>query len=136
VDVAPIRASIGKLQSAAGTYEQALARISSARGSALLSHASDLGAVNKLLYTSERRFALERGLPRRDWFRHAIYAPGFYTGYGVKTLPALREGIEEGQWDEARAAVPAIAAAIDAFASQVNEAATALRKLSAAPVSQ
>ena len=38
------------------------------------------------------------GLPNRPWFQHMIYAPGFYTGYGVKTLPAVRESIEQKQW--------------------------------------
>ena len=45
---------------------------------------------------------LPEGLPRRPWYRHAIYAPGFYTGYGVKTVPGVREAIEERKWDEAR----------------------------------
>ena len=42
------------------------------------------------------------GLPRRDWFKHQIYAPGFYTGYGVKTMPQIREGLEEGRFTEAQ----------------------------------
>ena len=53
---------------------------------------------NKLLYTSERELTREDGLPGRPWFRHHIYAPGFYTGYGVKTLPGVREAIEERQY--------------------------------------
>ena len=55
-------------------------------------------AGNKLLYTSERELTREDGLPGRPWFRHHIYAPGFYTGYGVKTLPGVREAIEERQY--------------------------------------
>ena len=55
-------------------------------------------ADNKLLYTSERELTREDGLPGRPWFRHHIYAPGFYTGYGVKTLPGVREAIEERQY--------------------------------------
>ena len=46
----------------------------------------------------ERALTLNEGLPNRPWFKHQIYAPGFYTGYGVKTLPAVRESIEQKQW--------------------------------------
>jgi len=41
------------------------------------------------------------GLPGREWYQHMVYAPGFHTGYGVKTLPGIREAIEERRWDEA-----------------------------------
>ncbi len=46
----------------------------------------------------ERALTLKEGLPNRQWFQHQIYAPGFYTGYGVKTLPAVRESIEQKDW--------------------------------------
>ena len=69
-----------------------------------------------------------RGLPRRDWFKHQIYAPGFYTGYGVKTMPQIREGLEENRPDESKEGVRKVAAAIDALATQVDEAATLLKK--------
>ena len=49
----------------------------------------------------EQKLTDERGLPGRDWYRHFVYAPGALTGYGVKTLPAVREAIEAGRWDEA-----------------------------------
>lgn len=58
--------------------------------------------LNKLLYQSERKLTLDEGLPRRPWFKHHIYAPGFYTGYGVKTLPGVREAIEQRDWEEVR----------------------------------
>jgi N-acetylated-alpha-linked acidic dipeptidase len=131
VDTAPLQSALARLKSSSEAYEHALARVSSSSAASLAKQLADLTALNKLLYTSERRFALEAGLPRRDWFKHAIYAPGFYTGYGVKTLPALREGIEEGHWEEAKAAVPAIERAIGALADQVGQAATALRSLAA-----
>ena len=134
VDVAALRSAVGTLKTSAGAYERALGRVSSSSGSALASRTADLRAVNKLLYTSERRLWVDAGLPRRDWFKHAIYAPGFYTGYGVKTLPALREGIEEGKWDEAKAAVPVIATAINAMAAQVDQAAAGLTRV-ASPAS-
>ncbi|MDA0875584.1 MAG: folate hydrolase, partial [Bacteroidetes bacterium] len=48
----------------------------------------------------ERAMTDAKGLPKRPWFRHQIYAPGFYTGYGVKTLPGVREAIEQEEWEE------------------------------------
>ena len=51
---------------------------------------------------AERMLTSEKGLPRRPWFKHQIYAPGFYTGYGVKTLPGVREAIEQKNWVEAQ----------------------------------
>ena len=83
--------------------------------------------MNELLYTSERSFRHEAGLPRREWFKHLAYAPGLYTGYGVKTLPGIREGIEQGQWDEAKSFVPVVADAIRKLAAQVNRATDLLK---------
>ena len=57
---------------------------------------------NKSLYMAERQLLLESGLPRRPWYKHSLYAPGFYTGYGVKTMPGIREAIEQGNWTEAQ----------------------------------
>ncbi len=58
-------------------------------------------AVNQVLMSTERLMTNDDGLPRRPWFRHQIYAPGFYTGYGVKTFPGIREAIEQRNWEEA-----------------------------------
>ena len=57
-------------------------------------------ALNALLMKAEQQLTSEEGLPRRSWYRHQIYAPGFYTGYGVKTLPGVREAIEQKNWKE------------------------------------
>uniref|UniRef100_UPI0023F8B0C3 transferrin receptor-like dimerization domain-containing protein n=1 Tax=Isoptericola croceus TaxID=3031406 RepID=UPI0023F8B0C3 len=54
---------------------------------------SKRGELNRILYRAEQALLHEAGLPRRPWFRHQIYAPGYYTGYGVKTLPGVRESI-------------------------------------------
>jgi N-acetylated-alpha-linked acidic dipeptidase len=58
--------------------------------------------LNAILYKAERSLLQEKGLPRRNWYRHQVYAPGFYTGYGVKTLPGIREAIEQRNWVEAQ----------------------------------
>ncbi len=58
-------------------------------------------SINKKLIESERRLTDAAGLPNRPWFKHLIYAPGLYTGYGVKTIPGVREAIEQKKWKEA-----------------------------------
>ncbi|SFE43501.1 N-acetylated-alpha-linked acidic dipeptidase [Pedobacter antarcticus] len=68
---------------------------------------------NQKLYQAEKTLLLENGLPRRPWYKHSIYAPGFYTGYGVKTLPGIREGIEEGHYDEAKQELVKLTGAIN-----------------------
>jgi N-acetylated-alpha-linked acidic dipeptidase len=55
--------------------------------------------INRLLYTSERLLTREQGLGGRPWYKHHIYAPGFYTGYGVKTIPGVREAIEQREYE-------------------------------------
>jgi N-acetylated-alpha-linked acidic dipeptidase len=79
-----------------------------------------LGQLNRLLYTSERTLTREAGLPGRPWFRHYVYAPGFYTGYGVKTLPAVREAVEERAFDGLDEHVARTADALDALSVRVE----------------
>ena len=122
IDLAPIRAALDRLDKAAAAYNKAA---SGDRATAL--PAAKLAELNRLLFTSERAFRHEAGLPRRPWFKHLAYAPGFYTGYGVKTLPGIREGIEQKQWDEARSFVPIVVKAIDALTSQVDRARSVIR---------
>jgi N-acetylated-alpha-linked acidic dipeptidase len=59
-------------------------------------------SLDEIFLKTERALTNPNGLPRRDWFKHQIYAPGFYTGYGVKTLPSVREAIEQRDWREAQ----------------------------------
>ncbi len=71
--------------------------------------------LNQGLYMAEQQLLLPNGLPRREWYRHSIYAPGFYTGYGVKTLPGIREAIEQRNWTEAQTQIGLAADAIMKF---------------------
>ncbi|MEJ7701720.1 MAG: transferrin receptor-like dimerization domain-containing protein [Pyrinomonadaceae bacterium] len=66
-------------------------------------------------------------MPRRDWFKHQIYAPGFYTGYGVKTLPAVREAIEQRDWKEAGEQISIVAKTIENFAAEIDKATLLIR---------
>jgi N-acetylated-alpha-linked acidic dipeptidase len=77
--------------------------------------------LNKLLYQAEQKLMLEAGLPRRPWFRHSIYAPGFYTGYGVKTLPGVREAIEQRDWAEAQQQIELISQSLLSYKAQVDQ---------------
>jgi N-acetylated-alpha-linked acidic dipeptidase len=76
--------------------------------------------VNILLYQSEQKLLMDKGLPIRPWYKHAIYAPGYYTGYGVKTLPGIREAIENWDWKLAQAQITEAANTIIAYTQQVN----------------
>ena len=69
------------------------------------------------------RSLLGDGLPRRPWYKHAIYAPGFFTGYGVKTLPAIREALEEHNWTEAKAEMSKVAGTLDKLSEAIEKAA-------------
>ena len=84
--------------------------------------AVQLGKLNAILYQAEQKLLYEKGLPRRPWYRHQIYAPGFYTGYGVKTLPGVREGIEEGNWSEAQERIRILATTLATFDSTIKAA--------------
>lgn len=78
--------------------------------------------LNAILYAVERSLIKPDGLPRRNWWRHQIYAPGFYTGYGVKTLPGIREGIEEKQWKEAQENILNVARILDNYSAKIDAA--------------
>ncbi len=71
--------------------------------------------VNQQMYRAEQQLLSTDGLPRRPWYRHAIYAPGAYTGYGVKTFPGIREAIEQRQWKEAQQQIEVAALVMTQF---------------------
>jgi N-acetylated-alpha-linked acidic dipeptidase len=83
--------------------------------------------LNEILFNAERSLLQEQGLPRRNWYRHQIYAPGFYTGYGVKTLPGIREAIEQRYWKEAQENIELVAKTLAAYTAVVNSASAILK---------
>jgi N-acetylated-alpha-linked acidic dipeptidase len=95
VDFQPVLTELAKMEADAKAYEAVLAKAASVLDN------GRLAGANQALYESERALTLQKGLPGRDWYRHQIYAPGLYTGYGVKTLPGIREAVEASRWDEA-----------------------------------
>jgi N-acetylated-alpha-linked acidic dipeptidase len=109
IDFSPLQNALVALDSAAHRANFAAA------------HSTDTAAVNQALYQAEQQLLAPGGLPRRDWYKHTIYAPGFYTGYGVKTLPGVREAIEQRNWKEAQEQIGVTAAAITRLADYLDK---------------
>lgn len=110
------------LQNAAGKLKKAAARYAAVRTRAVDLAPDRQMRLDQALIHCERAFLNDVGLLRRPWYRHQIYAPGFYTGYGVKTLPGVREAIEQRDWAEATSEGPVVAAAIERMAAEVDKA--------------
>lgn len=83
---------------------------------------TNLNSLNKMLYQAEQKLLVTDGLPKRPWFKHSIYAPGFYTGYGVKTLPGIREAIEQRDWATAQIQIENAAKAINSYTENIEAA--------------
>lgn len=77
--------------------------------------------INKALYQIEQTLISPDGLPRRPWYKHQIYAPGYYTGYGVKTMPGIREGIEQRNYIEAQENVERVAGVLKNYVGELNK---------------
>ncbi|HEY4150060.1 MAG TPA: transferrin receptor-like dimerization domain-containing protein, partial [Chitinophagaceae bacterium] len=110
--------SFSMLQNAMSALEKSSSKLSDYITKANLS-ADQKNTLSKKLYQAEQQL-LGAGLPRRPWYRHTIYAPGFYTGYGVKTLPGIREAIEQRNWKEAQEQADIDAGAISRFAAYLD----------------
>ncbi|AXC12899.1 Glutamate carboxypeptidase II [Acidisarcina polymorpha] len=108
LNFAPLDNALASLDKASGDYAKAR---SDASGKALFS--ASLKALNAQLTQAERQLTSPQGLPRRPWMEHLIYAPGWYTGYGAKTLPGIREAIEERRYADADAQIVLVAQAIE-----------------------
>lgn len=112
IDFSALQNSLVKLESSATTLSDKIAtgKIAS----------TSLKALNEALFTAEQNLLTTTGLPRRPWYKHTIYAPGFYTGYGVKTMPGVREAIEQRDWKEAQDQIKIAADAIIRLAEHLN----------------
>ncbi len=126
LNFAPLDNAADALTHSAERYQKTLEK-AQANGAAVLARTS-LQHVNQTLIQSERQLTSPEGLPGRPWFVHQVYAPGFYTGYGVKTLPAAREAIEQKKWKEADAALVDISKILDSESALIQQAAEELEK--------
>jgi N-acetylated-alpha-linked acidic dipeptidase len=120
LNFAPLQNSIEALQKSADRYKDALAKAMGEDGTKI--PVTVLASANQKLMQSERRLTNPEGLLRRSWYKHLIYAPGVYTGYGVKTMPGVREGIEQKRWQEAEAEVIRIAKVLQDEAELIDSA--------------
>jgi N-acetylated-alpha-linked acidic dipeptidase len=127
LNFAPLDNATDALARSATEYHKALEQANANGGAALAS--ASAAEVNKLLIESERRLTTPEGLPGRPWFKHQIDAPGQYTGYEAKTLPAVREAIEQKQWTQADEAIIVVARVLQSEAQLISAAA---QKLTAA----
>jgi N-acetylated-alpha-linked acidic dipeptidase len=123
LNFAPLQNAVSKLQQSARDYDRAASSLTSDAPNATVREA----ALDQALMHVEQALTRPEGLPRRPWFRHQIYAPGFYTGYGVKTLPGVREAIEQKQWADANQQIEIVARVIENYAGQVDRAADIAR---------
>jgi N-acetylated-alpha-linked acidic dipeptidase len=124
LNFAPLENAVDVLTRSAAEYHKAL-EVTNANGGVALA-ADSIAEVNKMLMDSERKLTNAAGLPNRPWFRHQLYAPGFYTGYAVKTMPAVREAIELKQWKQADEAIVVVAQVLQDEAALIASAAQKL----------
>jgi N-acetylated-alpha-linked acidic dipeptidase len=113
---APLRNALDRLETAAAEFD-------AVSGQSTVSNEE----INQLLYTSERLLTRDEGLDGRKWYKHHIYAPGFYTGYGVKTIPGVREAIEQRNYDMVEPQIEIAAQVIDRMAERVETLTAKLR---------
>ncbi|HKS41306.1 MAG TPA: transferrin receptor-like dimerization domain-containing protein [Blastocatellia bacterium] len=118
INLAPLSSAVKSLADSARRYEEAFGK----SGAKSFQTVKQVQALNELLYKAERKLTSEQGLPRRTWFKHQIYAPGFYTGYGVKTIPGVREAIEQKQWNDVEPQIKSASAILQSFTSQIDAA--------------
>ena len=111
--------NFASLQNVLAELEKTTSHLSDAIAKSKLDAAKQ-DEVNKSLYKAEQKLLSDKGLPRRGWYRHSIYAPGFYTGYGVKTLPGIREAIEQRNWKEAQEQIEIDAVVLKGFSDYLN----------------
>ncbi len=123
---APLQNALAALERTAQAYDQALTHASENGASALAR--AQLRDANARLIAVERSLTSKEGLPNRTWYKHEIYAPGFYTGYGVKTLPAVRENLEQKQWKQAEEAIAHVGKIIENAGEAIQGAAAELSR--------
>jgi N-acetylated-alpha-linked acidic dipeptidase len=111
-----------KLAHSAEAFDREYVRLAAAEGAGADAARERLNAV---LATLEQTLMDSHGLPGREWYQHMLYAPGFHTGYGVKTLPGIREAIEERRWDEANRYMGVVARALNAYSAALDRAISA-----------
>ena len=112
LNFSPLKNAVNTLQQTADDYAKALDKFKK-------SGKTMPAGFNKKLLRAEQKLTSNKGLANRPWFKHQIYAPGFYTGYGVKTLPAVREAIEQKDWEQVDQNIEKVAGLLNQFSNFV-----------------
>jgi N-acetylated-alpha-linked acidic dipeptidase len=120
LNFAPLLNALDSLNHAAARYDHAYSRVVTE------GRVANAKSVNERLIQAERALTSTEGLKNRPWYVHLLYAPGFYTGYGVKTIPGVREAIEQGQWQDADREIARAAAALEREATLISGIAATL----------
>jgi N-acetylated-alpha-linked acidic dipeptidase len=129
LNFAPMQNAVEALTRSAKHYQQALSQKQASLGDDAV--VAKLGALNRELIQGERRLTNADGLPRRPWYKHLLYAPGVYTGYGVKTVPGVREGIEQKRYAEAEQEIVRVSKALEDESALIESAAGELESAGA-----
>jgi N-acetylated-alpha-linked acidic dipeptidase len=119
LSLTPIEAELGNLRTAAARFEERYVR-------AVSGTAAAQSKLNAILLASERAWLAEAGLPGRPWYKHQLMAPGIYTGYSAKTVPAIREALEAERWADANSGVTAVADAVRTVVKNIEQATAAI----------
>jgi len=120
IEFATLEDAVDRLKHSAKAYDDALAQRSAGLSGARLAH------VQMLMFDIDQTLAPDVGLPGRLWYKNLIYAPGRYTGYGAKTLPGVREAIEEQRWADANRYAKITADALNAYSDHLDKATVVL----------
>jgi N-acetylated-alpha-linked acidic dipeptidase len=116
LDFAPLQNAVARLRNSARLFEEQESQAS------MPLPLNTRKQLDQILILCERALLRPEGLPRRPWYKHEIYAPGYYTGYSAKTIPGVREAIEERRWNDANAQIPIVAQTLEAMARQIENA--------------
>lgn len=116
LDFAPLQNALARLKQSADAFQDKQQHLTGPLPLATRQ------ALDQILMQCDRSLLRPEGLPRRPWYRNEIYAPGFYTGYSAKTIPGVREAIEERRWDDASLQIPLAAGALTAMSEQIDRA--------------
>jgi N-acetylated-alpha-linked acidic dipeptidase len=128
INFAPLLNAQKSLAAAARRYQAAFAKAQPKFGDP--TQTASVAELNQVLLQAERSLTNPDGLPRRPWYKHLLYAPGVYSGYGAKTMPGVREGIELARYSEAESEIARVAKAIDAETALLDSATKILARIS------
>ncbi len=126
LNFAPLENAVTGLKSSAAAYDEAWKTLREAGKAPSEAVAVQL---DEILLQTERKLTNPKGLPRRPWYVHQIYAPGFYTGYGVKTLPGVREALEQRSWGEGEEQIGLVSQALLDFGAEIDRATRLLKSV-------